>query len=250
MKQFVLTPAMGKRLIGKAMATHPAITAALADNTVVIVAGTTNGYVAEEILTATGQQNGFSRTGFRRGAVMAPGFDASSLKTEFKGDVVLVKGAWQKGKEIFDVVNDLKAGDVIVKGANAVDLCTGRTALLIGHPMGGTIGAALPAIVGRRVQLIIPVGLEKRVCGGLDEMADMLNAPTATGPRLVVMPGRAFTELDAIAQLTGAKATLVAAGGIHGAEGAVWIVVRGTASQEQAAEQLVKGLATEGLCQV
>ena len=46
MKQFVITPAAGKRLIGKAIARHDAVTKALKKNTVVIVAGTTNGYVA------------------------------------------------------------------------------------------------------------------------------------------------------------------------------------------------------------
>ena len=46
MKQFVITPAAGKRLIGKAIAKHAAVAAAIKKGTVVIVAGTTNGYVA------------------------------------------------------------------------------------------------------------------------------------------------------------------------------------------------------------
>ena len=50
MKQFLLTPAAGKRLIGIALAVHPAIQAALSSGTLVIVAGTTNSYIAEEIL--------------------------------------------------------------------------------------------------------------------------------------------------------------------------------------------------------
>ena len=52
MKQFVITPAAGKRLIGKAIARHAAVAKAIKKGTVVIVAGTTNGYVAEEILSA------------------------------------------------------------------------------------------------------------------------------------------------------------------------------------------------------
>ena len=50
MKQLLITPAMGKRLIAKTIANHPAVRKALRNGTVVIVAGTTNGYVAEEIL--------------------------------------------------------------------------------------------------------------------------------------------------------------------------------------------------------
>lgn len=55
MKQILLTVAMGKRIIGKAMGVHPAIISALRKGTVVIVAGTTNGYVAEEVLKMIGR---------------------------------------------------------------------------------------------------------------------------------------------------------------------------------------------------
>ena len=47
MKQVILTPAASKRLIGKALAVHPAVQVALQSATLVIVAGTTNGYAAE-----------------------------------------------------------------------------------------------------------------------------------------------------------------------------------------------------------
>jgi hypothetical protein len=249
MKQFVLTPAMGKRLIGKAMAVHPAVQSALKQGTLVIVAGTTNGYVAEEVLAATDQLGTFTRKGFRRGIVVAPSFDAASIKADFPGDVVLVKGVWQKGKEIFDVVDNMQAGDVILKGANALDLATGQSAVLIGHPMGGTIGAAISALIGRRVTLLVPIGLEKRVHGNLWEIASALNSPAAEGPRLMPLPGQSFTELDAIELLTGGKARLVAGGGICGAEGAVWIAVSGQEGQLKAAADLIKSIAAEPLCQ-
>lgn len=51
MKQFTVTPAMGKRLIAKAMVVHPAVSKVLKKGTLVIIAGTTNGYAAEEILS-------------------------------------------------------------------------------------------------------------------------------------------------------------------------------------------------------
>jgi hypothetical protein len=73
LKQFLITSAAGKRLIGKAMVSHPAITAVLQKGTLGIIAGTTNGYVAEEILKALGQAETFSREGFRRGMVQRPG---------------------------------------------------------------------------------------------------------------------------------------------------------------------------------
>jgi len=249
MKQFVLTSSMGKRLIGRAMAAHPAVRSALDKGTLVIVAGTTNGYVAEEVLRAVGQMEGFSRKGFRRGMTTPPGFDVSSVKADFPGDVVLARGQWQRGKEIFDVVDDLVAGDVILKGANAVNLCTRQAGVYIGHPQGGTIAAAIPAAIGRRVRLIVPVGLEKRVTADIHDLAVELNAPGASGPRMMPIPGEVFTELDAVELLTGATAKLLAGGGVYGAEGAVWIGVSGDERQMAAAEELIASVVGEPPCE-
>lgn len=244
----VVTPAAGKRLIGRALARHPALDAALADGTVIVVAGTTNGYVAEELLGRLGQAEGFSRRRFFRGVTIpAPRVEAGERpsETECPGDVVIRKGQWEPGRTIFDVVDDLQEGDVILKGANALDLAAWRAAILVGHPKAGTIGAALTAVVGRRVRLILPVGLEKRVAADLDELAAQLNAPGVTGPRLLPVPGEIFTELEAIALLSGAEAELVAGGGVAGAEGAVWLAIDGTDEQVAAADALLREVAAE-----
>jgi hypothetical protein len=246
MKQFCVTTAMGKRLIGKAMAQHPDIKAVLEKGTLVIIAGTTNGYVAEEVLKALGQAEGFSRVGFRRGVTVAPG--ARAPQVEFPGDVIIVAGQWQQGQAVTDVAGDLRAGDVVLKGANAFD-SRGQPAVQIGHPQGGTILATLPAVVGRRVRLIVPVGLEKRVFEDINVLAGRCNAPEANGPRLCPMPGEIFTEIDAIRLLTGAEACLIAGGGIYGAEGAYWFGISGTEEQVDAAAELIRSVAGEPPCQ-
>ncbi len=247
MKQLCVTTAMGKRLIGKAMAVHPDVQRALTAGTLAIIAGTTNGYVAEEVLGALGQAEGFTRVGFRRGVTVAPG--AKLAQAPFPGDVVIAQGQWQKGKTIQDVANELQSGDVVLKGANAFD-ARGRAAVQIGHPQGGTIMAALAAVIGRRVRLIVPVGLEKRVLEDVDALAERVNAPEADGPRLLPIPGQVFTELDAIRLLTGAEAFQIAAGGIWGAEGAAWIGVSGPEDRVQAADELVRSVASEPPCAV
>lgn len=241
MKQFTITPAAGKRLIGQAMASHEVVKEALRSGTVVIVAGTTNGYCAEEILKSIGQEEGFSRHRFFRGIVLPPHLPRSEAGTlpdtsQFPGDVVIRRGVWERGKTIFDVVDDLKAGDVILKGANALDITHRKAAVLIGHPQGGTVMAALRAHIGRRVHLFFPVGLEKRVTGDLDEIARRMNAATQTGYRYLPVKGEIFTELEAIQILSGAQAELIAAGGVAGAEGAVILNVYGTPSEEEKAE--------------
>ena len=250
MKQFLITPHSGKRLIAKTLAKHPAIVKALKNGTLVIVAGTTNGYVAEEILKTHKITGVFSRKHFFRGITIPPTKTVTAEgrltdESKFPGDVVITKGVWEKGKTIADVIDSLKEGDVILKGANALDLARRQAAILIGHPKAGTIGLALPAIVGRRVKLIIPVGLEKRVNGDLSALAHKLNAPGAEGYRLLPVSGELFTELDALAALTGAEVELIAAGGVCGAEGSCWICVSGNEDQEAFAEQVLASLANE-----
>jgi len=250
MKQFLVTPHAGKRLIAKTLAKHPAIVKALKNGTLVIVAGTTNGYVAEEILRTHKITGDFSRKHFFRGITLPPTKKVTaegrvSNESGFPGDVVITKGIWEKGKTIADVVDELKEGDVILKGANALDLKHRQAAILIGHPKGGTIGLALQAVVGRRVKLIIPVGLEKRVDNDLTALAQKLNAPSACGYRLLPVSGEVFTELDALAALTGAEVELIAAGGVCGAEGSCWVSVIGNEDQEEFAEQVLASLAEE-----
>jgi hypothetical protein len=245
MKQFVVTTAMGKRLIGKGMAAHPAIERVLETGRLVIIAGTTNGYVAEEVLERIGQREGFDRAGFRRGITVAPGAKAASAN--FPGDVVIVKGEWQRGLTVTDVADDLHEGDVILKGANAFDR-HGKAAVQIGHPKGGTIMEAVPVVIGRRVRLIVPVGLEKRVLEDVQDLALRCNAPGVDGPRLYVLPGEIFTELDAIRLLTGVEPSLLAAGGVYGAEGAAWLGIDGAEEDVAAAAALIRSVAGEPPC--
>lgn len=252
MKQYLITPAAGKRLIARALAQHPSVIKALKSGTLVIIAGTTNGYLAEEILSNIGCVKDFSRKRFFRGIVLPPSKprrDDGRLPDNkgFPGDVIISRGKWQKGKTIFDVAEDLQEGDIIFKGANALDISRHQAGIYIGHPQGGTIGAALLAHIGRRVKLILPVGLEKRVNGDLNEIANKLNQNDVIGPRLLPVPGEVFTEIDAIKFLSGASAELIAAGGVAGAEGAVWLLISGNKDEIDSADELITSVSKEPL---
>jgi hypothetical protein len=250
MKQFLLTVAAGKRLIGKGMAVHPEITRVLRSGTLVIIAGTTNSYVVEEIFALKGEKINFPRNKFMRGITLPPLYKTTESgrlpdETGFPGDIVLKNGEWLKGKTVFDIVDDLQEGDVILKGANAINPDRNRAAVLIGHSKAGTTTAAIQAFAGKRVRIIIPAGLEKRVNGDLDDLALRLNAPGIKGSRLLPIPGEVFTEINALALLTGVKAELIAAGGICGAEGSIWVAVSGTPESEQKTENIIKSIANE-----
>lgn len=233
-KLYTISPAEGKRMIAKAIIQIPEVLEALEHKTVVIVAGTTNGYLAEEILKKLDQLGGFSRRRFFRGVTLPHNYkreEAESGENKFLGDVVLVNGMWEQGKTIFDVADQLKAGDIIFKGANAVNLEDKQAAVLIGHPAGGTIIPILQSNIGRRVELYLPVGLEKRITANINEMAALVNSAGGSGPRLMPVSGKIVTELHAVKVLTGADAELTAGGGISGAEGTYWLAVTGTEEQ-------------------
>lgn len=249
MKQLLFTPSAGKRLIAKALAQNPAVLKVLRNGTLVIIAGTTNGYVAEEILKQL-KIEGFSRTNFFRGLTLPPSGDVTSEgrladESRFPGDVIITDGKWQKNKTIVDVVDSLKEGDVILKGANALNIEKKQAAVLVGHPKAGTISFIMQAVAGRRVKLIVPVGLEKRVSTDLYALTEKMNSPNASGYRMYLVPGEVFTEIEAIKQLSGANAELIAAGGIHGAEGSYLVAVKGTDPQENYVEKLWKSVASE-----
>ncbi|MCM8830252.1 MAG: hypothetical protein NC824_04560 [Candidatus Omnitrophica bacterium] len=249
MIETMLTVAAGKKLIGKAVANHPLVKQRINSGIVAIIAGTTNGYVAEEILKSIGQEKDFDRKSFFRGINTPPSkpTDETGRLTEqkFPGDVIIVDGQWQKGKTIFDIIEEMKEGDIIIKGANAVDCGRKKAGILIGHPKAGTAGVSIPAVIGKRIHLIIPVGLEKRVCEDIDKLAMKVNKPGGKGPRIFPVSGEIITEIEAISILTGAKAELFAAGGVAGAEGCLWLAIDGTNEEINKAEEIIKTVSYE-----
>ncbi|MEJ6952414.1 hypothetical protein [Natronospora cellulosivora (SeqCode)] len=243
-KQYLITPAAGKRIIAKAMLRIPSISEALKERTIVIIAGTTNGYVAEEFLKSINQIDDFSRERFFRGVNLPPGYKLSDTgrlddESKFPGDVIIEKGKLIKGKTIFDVADSLDKGDIIIKGANAVNLETEQAALYIGHPAAGTILPTYQTVFGKRVELYLPVGLEKRISGNINKIARVLNSQEASGPRYMPINGNIITELQAINILSGAETEIVAGGGICGAEGCYWIAVSGSSEQIQIVDELI-----------
>ena len=113
----ILTVAESKRLIGKAVAQMPIVKNALANGMVIIIKGTTNAYVAEEI---TGKKT--EHAAFVTGRIERKG--AKNLpQVKPVNHPILEKG---KGVDIplADAAKKLKAGDVVIKGANALDYKT------------------------------------------------------------------------------------------------------------------------------
>ena len=150
-----------------------------------------------------------------------------------------------KGLTVFDVAEELQQGDVIVKGVNALNIEKKQAAVYIGDLKAGTSNIVMQTVLGRRVELYLTANLEKRIPGDLNRLAQKINAGNASGPRLFPLAGNIVTELDAIEMITGAKAELVAGGGVSGAEGSCWVAVSGSEKQIKTAESLINSVCAE-----
>ena len=237
--QVLLTVSMGKRLIARGLMAEPQVREAMSGGRLLIVAGTTDAYVAQEALRAVGSDIDFDPRSFRRGVTTAPGAKAEGGQTEF--DLLIDHGKVRTDRNVFDIAPELEKGDVIFKGGNALYLPEREAGVLIGHPQGGTMMPILSAVLGRRARLIVPVGLEKRVDRPIAELASVTNDPETEGLRMCPMPGKVYTELEAIKTLTGADAQLLASGGVLGAEGAVYLAVTGEEEQLEKVRLLIRG---------
>jgi hypothetical protein len=240
--QAVLTVSESKRLIGKAVKEMPIVKNALANGMVIIVKGTTNTYVAEEI---TGKK--IEKAAFVRGKIQPAKGGKQPPSAQAVPDVILEKGK-VVDLPLAEAVKKLKPGDVVIKGGNALDYKNKLVAVDIGSPDSGTTGTTLPYVVGRKAYLVIPIGLEKLVAGDVVDLTLKMREPVEslnTIQSMFLLTGEIVTELEAINVLTGATAFQCSAGGVGGAEGSVWLVFRGTREQVTKALNLVQSIQGE-----
>jgi hypothetical protein len=224
---FALTPAESKRLIGRAVAALPQVRKAFAEDLLVIAHGSTNVYVAEELLGPFPRGRGT----FLSGQVINGVF--CQTEPAEKGPMIVVeRGTVVPPKPTMQEVLDAGGpGTIVIKGANAVDP-DGNAGVFCAHSGCGTIGFAYGYVSGRGVQLIVPVGLEKLVksvpAASRELGHDRLYYHS--GFRIGMMPlvnATVVTEITAFEVLFGVKAVHVGGGGVSGSEGSVVLVASG-----------------------
>lgn len=232
----VFAPAESKRLIGKAVAAMTEVRAALELGRVIVSAGSTDAYVAEEILGKP-----VPREYYLKGNISSGLLCSTKRSDEWIKPFVFVNGTLVE-KDAAEAVKELDARDVFIKGANAVDP-DGNAGVLMASLVGGTIGGALGIVVARGTHLIVPVGLEKLIpsviaatkkCG----IGKLRYPDGGTVGLMPVVGATVVTELEALEILAGVKATHVASGGIGGSEGSVVLVVEGPDRRVRAAFEL------------
>ena len=226
----VLTSEEGKDLIGRAVARLPQVLKARSSGRLVITGGTTCRYVAKDML---GTDPG--RESFAVGWIQGGELGETPADGRGPGPIFFDGADAQRGWP-GPILEKFQAGDVYIKGANAIDPA-GNTGILMASPVGGTIGAALAIVYARGAELIIPVSLQKLI-PSIPAVGGKLGhgkVDRVMGTKVGYMPIMAeystvVTEITAMQHLYGLQATMIAAGGVDDAVGSVTLHVEGEAT--------------------
>ena len=240
--EVVLTVAECKRLIAKGVAGTTFIQERMREGVVVITSGSTNAYVYEEL---TGES--IDKRAYISGRT-APAKGTPTWSVDRMKDLVLVNGEPAPELDRFSVLEQMSAGDVYIKGANALNYLSGVAGVGIGHSTGGTLGGAIGTIISRRLRLLIPVGLEKEVPYDIVDASALIAEPDESIGRVHALwpiQGIIFTEIEALQTLFGVDAIPVGAGGVAGAEGGLRLLLVGEADAVKEAVDLVGSIQGE-----
>jgi hypothetical protein len=238
----VLNPSESKRLIARAVAHIAEVKQALKQGRLIIGNGTTNAFIAEELL---GQP--VAKWCYAAGVIAGGRLDVTEQDTRLPPIALKHGKPFQSGW--LELLREFERGDVFIKGGNAVDP-EGNVGVLLGSDTGGTVGQMFGTVAARGAFLIAPVGLEKlipdvleaaRHCGtSSTDIADGIPVGMAVLPNAHLV-----TELEAFEILFGVEAWHIASGGVSGSEGAVTVAVEGAAAAVKDAFDLAEFIAGE-----
>jgi hypothetical protein len=239
---FTLTVAESKRLIARAVASMPEVRRAMEEGYLVVGRGSTNAYILEELLGRIVEKEKYVAGQVIRGALCVLPPDRSLKPVTFhRGEVIDVNPA--------SIIGEFRKGDVLLKGANAVDPA-GRVGVLMASPVGGTMGEFYMALKAQGGSIIFPVGLEKLVAsvekaaryGGRFSLGRTIGARAGMA---CVADGKVVTEITAIEMMFELKAVHFASGGFGGSEGCVTLIVEGEEDKVEACLDFVEGIKGE-----
>jgi hypothetical protein len=238
----VLNPSQSKRLIARAVAQLPEVQLAHRRGRLIIGNGTTNAFVAEELLGQPVPKWRYAAGVIANGRLEVTDGATRLQPVAFKQGEPYPEG-WVKLLQEFD------RDDVFIKGGNALDP-EGNVGVLLASPTGGTVGQIAGILAARGSRLIVPIGLEKLVpdvveaarhCGtGATDWTDGLPSGMA-----VLHTAQVVTELEAFENLFGVEAWHIASGGVSGSEGAVTIALEGPVASVKRAFGFAESLSGE-----
>ena len=240
--QLTLNPSESKRLIAKALLRHAKISRALSSGVLVINLGSTNAYIAEELLKKDILKERFM-------AGMIDGKGTCVVPREERDQPLVIRKGLMSDENPEKITRIMGPDDVFIKGANAIDK-NGKAWVMLASETGGTMGRVLGTLLARGVPIIIPVGLEKLVPDALDEVSNRtgiyqmdysIGAPVGIMP----VPGEVVTEREAFKLLGDVEVYVIGAGGIGGGEGSHTFLVEGSEKDVKNIFNLVKEIKGE-----
>ena len=225
---FTLTPAESKRLIARGIAALPEVREAKEEGYLLVGRGSTNGYIAEELLGEPVEKEKYVAGQVIKGITCALVQGVRMQPVTFHKNKLL-------NVDPSTVIDELGPGDILMKGANAFDHL-GHIGVVMANPRGGTMGQFFLPMKARGATVIYPVGLEKMIpsveeaamMGGIHVIERSIGVPVGM---VCVTDGTAYTELDALETLFDVDAVHFASGGYGGAEGAITIIIEGDSEQ-------------------
>lgn len=243
--QVTLTVAEAKRIIAKGIAARTDVKYALKEGQILLKGGTTVSAVAQELVGKD------LRIG---GRITTKGTKNALKKYDQPHCILITKGSPEDAdKEIEDITANLSKDDIIITSANAFD-SEGYAAMMAAAPLGYHPGRAMGGFSSQGCKVIIPVGFEKMIPGSIREAIlasgrESVDLAMGSAVGLIPLVGELFTEVDAIYTLGNVGCTVIAMGGIMGAEGATTMVLDGPEKELRAILDLIvtiKGTETSG----
>jgi hypothetical protein len=236
--QITLTVNEAKRIIAKGLARHRVVQRALHQGRIFLKGGTTVSAVAEELTGHSMRISGrISPKGAKTGQVYTGGYHCAVIE---KGELVDAEGTLQT------VVSNLKADDVGIMGANAIDVY-GNAAIMYGAPIGGGPGIIISGLLAEIPHVFIAAGLEKLVPGSLTTIVPRVarkgvrwSMGMAVG--LTPISGQIISEDKAIEMLAKVDCTVIGRGGVFGAEGATTLLIEGEHEEVQTMFEMVRAI--------
>jgi hypothetical protein len=159
----------------------------------------------------------------------------------------------RKGKRIDldegDLPASLSAGDVVIKGGNALDPW-GNVGVLMASRTAGTAGRYYSLALARGVDVVIPISLQKAVHTPINDIAremgsDRIDLCMGLPSGMHPLVGRVVTEVGALEMLFPVQATQIASGGTGKGAGSVSLLITGQETAVRAAFSMVQSLAGE-----
>jgi len=222
--QITLTVSVAKEIIAAAIVERQDVKQAQKSGKILLKGGTT--------VVAVARRLGLS--GLRISGRISPrGTKSSGNQNTIAEHSVL----WEKGRvsnideEFSKAAASMRAQDVVVIVANAID-AQGYAGILIGSSLGGMPGQGFTGLMAQGCKIIIACGLEKLIYGTIAKACQAAGRESTDWSMgmscgLVPLIGEIVTEQRALEMLFPVTVTLIASGGIEGAEGAKTFILKG-----------------------